>query len=190
MLFMGQEFGCSRPFLFFCDFEADLGRAVTEGRRREFARFRQFADEAHRERIPDPNSEATFAASRLDWSETRGEVGAAWLAFHEKLIAARGRHVAGRLAAGPVRSEGFGLFGDRGIAAAWRFADGSLLHLRANLGPAAGTVGYHATKRPHGSAVVLHATGPTEAAGDERLGPWGVRWELWPAPSGERAGAA
>ena len=35
MLFMGEEWAASTPFLFFCDFSGDLARAVTEGRRRE-----------------------------------------------------------------------------------------------------------------------------------------------------------
>ncbi len=188
MLFMGQEFGCSRPFLFFCDFEADLGRAVTEGRRREFARFRQFADEAQRALIPDPNSEDTFASSRLDWRETRSGTGAAWLAFHRDLLEVRGRQVAGRLAAGPVRSQGFDLFGDRGIAVAWRFADGSLLHLRANLGQAPANVGYRVTKESGSTAMLLYATGP--ATTDEMLGPWEAHWELRPAGPGKNGGAA
>ena len=50
----------AEPFLFFCDFGAELGEAVVEGRRQEFARFPAFHDQAARERIPDPQAEATF----------------------------------------------------------------------------------------------------------------------------------
>jgi 1,4-alpha-glucan branching enzyme len=39
LLFMGEEFGADTPFLFFCDFGPELAAAVTQGRRREFARF-------------------------------------------------------------------------------------------------------------------------------------------------------
>jgi hypothetical protein len=42
---------------------------VTEGRRQEFSRFAAFSDEATRARIPDPQAEDTFVASRLQWNE-------------------------------------------------------------------------------------------------------------------------
>lgn len=64
LLFMGQEWAASSPFLFFTDHEDELGRAVTRGRRKEFEGFSQFADE-----VPDPQAESTFERSRLDWSE-------------------------------------------------------------------------------------------------------------------------
>jgi malto-oligosyltrehalose trehalohydrolase len=78
MLFMGEEWGSEKPFLFFCDYEGELAQAVREGRRREFAGFSAFEDEAARERIPDPNAQRTFEVSRLDWSwrtEEQGSVG-------------------------------------------------------------------------------------------------------------------
>lgn len=67
MLFMGQEWACGTPFLFFTDHHKDLGRKVTEGRRREFRHFSAFADPHVRERIPDPQNTATFLASCLRW---------------------------------------------------------------------------------------------------------------------------
>jgi maltooligosyltrehalose trehalohydrolase len=71
MLFMGQEFAASTPFLFFTDFNPELGRLVTEGRRGEFADFRAFADPDMRDSIPDPQAESTFLASKLDLDERR-----------------------------------------------------------------------------------------------------------------------
>ncbi|NVJ27540.1 malto-oligosyltrehalose trehalohydrolase [Myxococcus sp. AM011] len=67
LLFMGQEWNASTPFLYFTDHNEELGRLVTEGRRKEFAGFARFAGEE----VPDPQSEATFARSRLDWSEAQ-----------------------------------------------------------------------------------------------------------------------
>lgn len=67
LLFMGEEFDATSPFLFFCDFGADLADAVRDGRRREFARSARFADPESRRLIPDPNDPATFERSRLDW---------------------------------------------------------------------------------------------------------------------------
>ena len=46
LLFMGQEWTASTPFLYFTDHNEALGRLVTEGRRREFGRFAAFADPA------------------------------------------------------------------------------------------------------------------------------------------------
>jgi maltooligosyltrehalose trehalohydrolase len=65
LLFQGQEFLASTPFLFFTDHNEELGRLVTEGRRREFAGFAQFSDPAVRERIPDPQAPNTFRRSQL-----------------------------------------------------------------------------------------------------------------------------
>ena len=69
LLFMGQEWAASAPFLYFTDHEVELGRLVSEGRRAEFAGFEAFTDERRRELIPDPQAPATFERSRLDWSE-------------------------------------------------------------------------------------------------------------------------
>ena len=69
MLFMGQEWAASSPFLFFTDHEATLGELVVEGRRREFVRFSTFNDPEARERIPSPQAEWTWRSSVLDWEE-------------------------------------------------------------------------------------------------------------------------
>ncbi len=69
MFFMGQEWAASSPFLYFTDHHDELGKGVTEGRRKEFAEFSAFEDPAKRALIPDPQALATFTASRLDWTE-------------------------------------------------------------------------------------------------------------------------
>jgi maltooligosyltrehalose trehalohydrolase len=69
MFFMGQEWAASSPFLYFTDHHDELGKGVTEGRRKEFAEFAEFRDPAKRARIPDPQALATFTNSRLDWTE-------------------------------------------------------------------------------------------------------------------------
>lgn len=73
LLFMGQEWACSSPFRFFTDHHDELGRNVTEGRRREFRHFSAFADPQKRERIPDPQLRDTFTSSRLNWQEREDE---------------------------------------------------------------------------------------------------------------------
>jgi maltooligosyltrehalose trehalohydrolase len=89
LLFMGQEWGATSPFLFFTDHHADLGPLVTEGRRKEFAGFRAFTDPAARARIPDPQAEETFRRSRLAWGEVEKEPHAGLLRLYRSLIALR-----------------------------------------------------------------------------------------------------
>jgi len=89
MLFMGEEFAASTPFLYFCDFSGDLAQAVTQGRRAEFSRFALFADPARRATIPDPNAVSTFQRSKLDWTERRADGHAEWWALYRRLLALR-----------------------------------------------------------------------------------------------------
>ncbi|MBZ4412032.1 malto-oligosyltrehalose trehalohydrolase [Myxococcus sp. MISCRS1] len=85
LLFMGQEWNASTPFLYFTDHHAELGRLVTEGRRREFAGFSRFAGEE----VPDPQAQDTFTRSRLDWSEAQRPEHAGVLALYRELLALR-----------------------------------------------------------------------------------------------------
>ncbi len=131
MLFMGEEFAASTPFLFFCDFGPDLAAAVTRGRRDEFGRFERMRDPAVRDSIPDPNAVSTFAASKLDWSETASARGREWLAFYRELIAVRRDHVVPRLGA-TARGGTFDIADARVLHAEWTLVDGSRLHIAVN----------------------------------------------------------
>ena len=98
MLWMGQEWACTTPFLYFTDHPEELGRLVTEGRRREFERFSAFADPAARERIADPQGEDTFLRSKLDWSERDRMPHQGALALYRALLHLRRTHPALRRA--------------------------------------------------------------------------------------------
>ena len=89
LLFMGQEWAASTPFLYFTDHPEALGRLVTEGRRREFSGFQQFREPALRDRIPDPQAAGTFEASRLRWAERGREPHASVLRLYEALLTLR-----------------------------------------------------------------------------------------------------
>jgi len=89
LLFMGQEFVASSRFYYFTDHHEELGRAVTEGRRREFASFMHAGDGAHAVEIPDPQAEETFLASKLDLSEREAGVGAERFALNSELLRLR-----------------------------------------------------------------------------------------------------
>ncbi len=86
LLFMGQEWASSSPFQYFTDHNPELGQQVTEGRRREFARFASFSNPAARERIPDPQSPSTFTRSRLNWEETEEEPYSSVRRLYEALL--------------------------------------------------------------------------------------------------------
>ncbi|MEZ5287378.1 MAG: malto-oligosyltrehalose trehalohydrolase [Vicinamibacterales bacterium] len=89
LLFMGQEWGASSPFLYFTDHHAELGRLVTDGRRREFGRFAAFASSDAQARIPDPQAESTFTRSRLDWTELAREPHASLRSLYHTLLSLR-----------------------------------------------------------------------------------------------------
>lgn len=85
MLFQGEEWGASTPFLYFTDHkEPGLGEAVKEGRREEFAAFGWDP-----ENIPDPQAEETFLRSKLDWDELSRKPHAKILEWHRSLIELR-----------------------------------------------------------------------------------------------------
>jgi maltooligosyltrehalose trehalohydrolase len=86
LLFMGQEWAAATPFRYFTDHAEPLGSRVREGRRHEFRRFGGFAGE-----VPDPQEPATFALSRLDWTERDREPHAGILRLYRDLLALRPR---------------------------------------------------------------------------------------------------
>jgi len=65
LIFEGEEYAASTPFLYFADHEdAEMAKAVSEGRKKEFAAFGFDQQE-----IPDPEARETFERSRLNWQE-------------------------------------------------------------------------------------------------------------------------
>ncbi len=85
MLFQGEEWGATSPFLYFTDHrDPELARNVTEGRRREFASFGWRPEE-----VPDPQAVETFERSKLNWTESDKEPHASLLAWHRRLIELR-----------------------------------------------------------------------------------------------------
>jgi maltooligosyltrehalose trehalohydrolase len=128
LLFMGEEGASRTPFLFFTDHHAELGDAVREGRRGEFAKFPVFADPATRERIPDPNAPETFAASVPHPDAVHGPEREA---LYRGLIAVRSKQIVPRLDG--ARSLGAEVIGPKAVAARWRLHDGAVLTLASNL---------------------------------------------------------
>jgi len=85
MLFQGEEWAASSPFQYFADHQdRELARLVSEGRKREFSAFGWAA-----EMIPDPESEATYQASKLNWNEVTQPDHANILEWYRALIRLR-----------------------------------------------------------------------------------------------------
>ncbi len=86
MLFMGEEYGETNPFLFFSDHPEEwLADAVRSGRREEFAAFVEFAGS----QVPDPQDDATFRASVLDHARAATPEGLARRRLWTDLLALR-----------------------------------------------------------------------------------------------------
>jgi maltooligosyltrehalose trehalohydrolase len=83
MLFQGQEFQSSKPFVFFSDMPGKLREAVSRGRRDFVSQFPNVSPEL----VPEPGDAGTFTKCKLDWSEF--ERHSAAVALHRDLLALR-----------------------------------------------------------------------------------------------------
>ncbi|MGH7445023.1 MAG: malto-oligosyltrehalose trehalohydrolase [Longimicrobiales bacterium] len=129
LLFQGQEYAASQPFLYFADHAGELGDQVTRGR---YAFLRQFASiasiDAPADVLDDPRSLRTLERSTLDPTERHSRGHAHWLALHRDLIGLARRDAVLRTTkpAGAV-------LGSRALALRWHASGGDRL-LLVNLG--------------------------------------------------------
>ncbi len=171
LLFMGQEWGCRQPFVYFCDFSEDLTEKVVAGRRQEFADFPQFRDPAARARIPDPGARQTFRSSVLDWPASYSRAQRVWLELHRSLLAIRQREVIPRLSGSSKLHGHYRRLAKCALTVRWSLADDAELILLANMGEDA----VHGIDRP--VSPLLHTTHPAATASRD-LPPWSVFWYL------------
>ncbi|MDY6908576.1 MAG: malto-oligosyltrehalose trehalohydrolase [Thermodesulfobacteriota bacterium] len=186
LLFMGEEFGCRRPFPFFCDFGPELAANVTRGRRKEFERFPAFRDPAARAAIPDPNAEATFASAVLDWAEAETGGGRSRRDWIRRLLALRRDEIVPLLPLLGGRSGSIVGVSKTALAVRWRGDDGTTLALAANLGPdPAAALAPEATEPrfpddPDSRPLFTFPEPDPEAPSAPVLGAWSVVW--WKKP--------
>lgn len=153
LLFQGQEFCASTPFLYFTDHESELGRLVRKGRAEYLASFPSLASPEMQSRLDDPGSPETFRRCVLDFGER--ERNAAALALHRDLIALRREIFVG----GPRRIDAVTL-GDRAwVLRYFANAENDSLLLIVNLG-----VDQH------------HETIPQPLLAPDDARPWRLRW--------------
>jgi maltooligosyltrehalose trehalohydrolase len=175
LLFMGQEWATTRPFLFFCHFEQDLAAKVTAGRREEFAGFAQFYHPRQREQIPDPNREETFSRSTLNWQEVEEEVHRQWLLFHRHLLQLRRERIVPLLDQICPGQSSYRRLSHHSLRATWPLRDGRSLLLLLNLG----TRPVADVKPPVGEIIL---TTGEKAKEENILPPFFCGWYLEGAP--------
>ena len=168
LLFMGEEWAASTPFLFFCDFEPNLAKRIAQGRREEFQGLAEFQDPAAPP-IPDPSAPQSFECSRLHWDELEKAGSREWLAFYRELLRVRRTAIAPRLGQAANLEADYDLIGAAGLLAWWTLPDGARLRLEANLTPQAQS-GFDERR---GNAVFA-THGPEYEGGTAP--PWSVRW--------------
>ena len=174
MLFMGEEWAETRPFLYFTDFHDELAAAVREGRRREFGGFPQFSDPAARAQIPDPNADSTYRASYINWVALEGETHQRCHQLYRRLLELRHREIVPRLKSGAVRAVDYSRWGALGLTTTWALADDARLTLMANLG------GEDETGPGIGTGDLLFQTHPGLVNGYKQglVPAWSVLWLL------------
>jgi maltooligosyltrehalose trehalohydrolase len=94
LLFMGDDYGETRPFLFFCDYSGTLAEDVRRGRRQDTGNFGGFSqEEQDSSNIPDPNSPATFERSKLSRARAATAAGLETRDFLHQLLVIRCKHI-------------------------------------------------------------------------------------------------
>jgi maltooligosyltrehalose trehalohydrolase len=126
LLYMGEEWGATEPFPFFCDFKGELADAVRNGRKKEFAEYY----EKHGDEIPDPLAQATRDSAILNWSAREKPDHAQRLKLVRGLLAVRRQHIQPLLS--KVTSAGEARFDHGVLTARWQ-AGAQFLAIFANL---------------------------------------------------------
>lgn len=168
MLFMGEEYGAVQPFLYFCDYQGDLAKAIRDGRRNEFASFGAFADEQRREQIPDPNAENTYLASQLDAEDLARALHREWLVYTQELLSVRAAKLMPlipEIVAGAARYS----TDDPVLTVTWPVSRGRALVMQANFGDTPKSV-------PRTGNLWYSTAG--SSARDEELAAWEARLSL------------
>jgi maltooligosyltrehalose trehalohydrolase len=181
---MGEQDGSRQPFLYFTNHQDDaLAAAVRDGRRREFARFPEFADSAVRMRIPDPNDVKSFEASKPkgggDMSDMAEPDGFSWREWTAALLKLRHAQLTPRLVGS--RALGASVIAAAALGARWRMGDGTTLSIVVNLGEKAVACVLDALIMPAGADVLFDSGGVLQALEHGRLPAWAMLAVLEPA---------
>ena len=134
MLFMGEEFGSCRPFLYFADTAPDLRDQLRDGCRKEIQDAPDADQIGSRGEPPDPCDARSLQASTLESPGALNRVQMATLDWTRMLLALRRRDITPHLPTLSVGTHRQRRFGRTGLAVQWHFDDGSRLEMTLNLG--------------------------------------------------------
>jgi malto-oligosyltrehalose trehalohydrolase len=169
MLFMGEEWGASTPFPYFCDFTGELASAVRRGRLEQFATPEQRADPQFLATVCDPVAESTFLSAKLQWGERLSGTHATWLDWYRGILETRRKNIVPLFPLLNAAPGQYDVPGPRQIAVQWKIGGGGL-RMRANLSDQPSAL------LPRGSGRTIWLEG--RESGEEMLGPWSVHWSI------------
>ena len=130
LLFMGEDWGASSPFLYFSDVGGDLPDTIRQARKDQLEDWPELREG---QAIPDPLSRETFIASKLDWAEREEEPHAELAAFYRALIALRRAEIVPRLYGTGGFAGSYRVIAERLLDVSWTLGDGTRLQMLANL---------------------------------------------------------
>ena len=172
MLFMGEEWGASSPFPYFCDFHGDLSEAVQKGRCEQISKLPGVSQDDLKN-APNCQAESTFQSAKLPWNEL-GEVDhGTWMELYRGLLTVRRERVVPLLEGLSGRCGKYEVLGPGALRCVWTLRDGWRWHLHANL--------WHERRADFGvvpGEIVWTEGGTGES--DGALDAWSVQWSLEP----------
>lgn len=129
LLFMGEEWSASSPFLFFSDMGEDLADAIRQARLDEMNEIPALVGRTP----PDPMADETFRRSKLNWAELEQPDHQKFHALYRTLIELRKHHIVPRLYGVLGNAGSYEAIGACAFRVHWTLGDGSELSLIANL---------------------------------------------------------
>ena len=175
MLFMGEEWGASTPFPFFCDYHGDLAEAVRKGRCEQLARLDPAPTRDELKRAPDPQADSTLRSAQMDWHELMQPVHAEWFEWYKRLIKVRSEAVVPLLSGLSQSCASTEVIGPGAFTIRWTLRGGAKLELATNLCKVS-TSGF-----PSACGEVIWQENLQQSEGE--FGPWAVRWTVEEGPS-------
>lgn len=169
MLFMGDEWGASTPFPFFCDFRGEIAQKIASGRLKFLEGLG--VQKTTLKHMPDPLEPGNLHCARLNWSEVEQGEHAEWLVWYQRILQVRREEIVPLLGTATGGCGEYRVLGPGRFVVTWTLAEAQLT-LEANLCDVVGT-GF-----PQRERRILWLEG-TEG-NQQRLGPWTVRWLISP----------
>jgi malto-oligosyltrehalose trehalohydrolase len=171
LIFMGEDYGETRPFQFFCDYGNALAKATREGRLQELIGFGALTSGAKLDDLPDPNDVQAFAGSRLDWKLADAPDGKRKLEMVRELLAKRRKHIVPGLRGVGDCAGTLHRFEANVLSIDWQL-NGFLLEMRANLTDEPADL--HAIR-----GDIIHTYPANADIEDGKIGPMTVMFAKW-----------